>query len=620
MKKKRGKKRKNIIKKKKAKKAKNRKKIIFLKKAKKSALFLSKNKRKKSAKVKPKKSALPLVSKRKKPKKKLKSALKLKNKISLKKDFSFEKESDIRKKVNLSFKNQKENIESSFGAVSADIKQGEAIHKTKIRIIGIGGGGGAIVSEIASRIKKADFIIANTDSRSVADPSKKVKKFQFGANITKGLGTGMNPELGEAAANDEKERIKKVVEGQDLCIIIACLGGGTSCGATPVFSKISKDFGNLTYGIFTLPFEFEGRKKMEAALASLEKIKPNLNIFTVIPNERIFEIIDKNTPLKTALSTINKRLADNLEGLIEMIYLPGMVNIDFADLKTILAGRGRLSYLNSVIIEEPEKDESINRLISSRIYPYALKGAKGILYNISSGKDIQLAEVARISNIINEVASKDAKIIFGINQNQKNQSKTRITLLATGCSAKGFLENSRPLISEIKHSEYKSSPTITSEYKSNPSATDDAIKRDISFGLEPDKIASLSASAPIKTAANKKTIKDKPVINKEKIIKKKTAASIFKKEKPKKISVKGKSKLELKTIQPALNPIPVKKINVSPNASLATRIAVQSLENGKVRKNALQVRKEAEEAENEILEQEKVWEIPAILRNKNKQI
>jgi len=237
----------------------------------------------------------------------------------------------------------------------------ETIKKTKIRVIGIGGGAGNIVSEIASRIKGASFVVANTDLQALRSASRKAQRFQFGKELTQGLGTGMSVELGEMAAQNEKEKIKKILEDQDLLIIVACLGGGTASGAAPIFAKISKNLGNLTLGIFTLPFKFEGEKKMEIARASLEKIKPKLNALSVIPNERIFQIIDKKTPLKQALSAINKSLAESLEGLIETIYQPGLINIDFADLKTILEGQGRLAYLNTVKVQK--KGDSVQEVI-----------------------------------------------------------------------------------------------------------------------------------------------------------------------------------------------------------------------------------------------------------------
>jgi len=260
----------------------------------------------------------------------------------------------------------------------------ERIKKTKIRVIGIGGGGGNIVSEIASRVKKASFAVANTDIKALKEASRKAIRFQFGENLTQGLGTGMNVGLGEIAAQNEKERIKKLLAGYDLIIIIASLGGGVGSGAAPVFAKISKSFGNLTYGIFTLPFKFEGEKKMEIAGNALEKIRPYLNTFSVIPNERIFQIIDKATPLKVALSAINKTLSESLEGLIETIYEPGLINIDFADLKTILTGYGRLCYLNTVVVPRGENNsqEVIEKMLNSDLYPYTIREPKG-LYLIS---------------------------------------------------------------------------------------------------------------------------------------------------------------------------------------------------------------------------------------------
>lgn len=460
----------------------------------------------------------------------------------------------------------------------------EEVRKTKIRIIGIGGGGGAIVSEIASRVRKADFVVANTDSRALKDPSSKAKKFQFGYDLTKGLGTGMNVLVGEAAAQADKEKVTKLLNDHDLCILIASLGGGTSSGASPVFAKISRDLGNLTYGIFTLPFKFEGEKKMEAAKESLERIKPYLNIYTVIPNEKIFEIVDRNTPLKDALSAINKKLADNLEGLIEMIYTPGLINIDFADLKTVLSGRGRLSYLNRVEIDQTErenKEEIIKKVLYSSLYPYTPKGAKGILYNLGGGKNIQLSEVSSISNSILQSVNKDAKIIFGIDQSQA--SKLRITILATGCLTKDFFE--KPIVE---------APII-----------------------EPKIIKKNRPKIAKKKTIKPKRIKKRVVIKKSKpkIIKKKPAVV-----KPKKIVKKKKVIIKKKkSVKKVVLPEIVKKETALPVVAEApvTKISVANLDNNtKVRKNALQLRKEIEEAEKEMIEKEKMWDIPAILRKK----
>jgi len=411
----------------------------------------------------------------------------------------------------------------------------DTVHKTRVRIIGVGGGGGTIVSEIISRMKKADFVVANTDAKALRN-IRQAKRFQFGQNITNGLGTGMNVEVGEVAALGEKDRIEKLFEGQDVCIIVSSLGGGAGSGATPIFAKVSKNTGCLTYGIFTTPFEFEGEKKMEIAREALDKIRPHLNAFSVIPNERIFKIIDKDTPLKDALSAINERLAKNLEGLIEMIYLPGLINIDFADLRTILSGRGKLAYLNTIEINEPNKEEAVKKVISSPLYPYTIKGAKGIVYNIVGSKAIQLSEVSKISKIISESINKNAKIIFGINQSQKNPEKIKITLLATGCITKDVIKTKKRAIK----------------------------KKPIEVKIKPEPV---KKPEPIK-----KPIVKKPVVKKKPEIKKEVKKAVVIEENSGDISV---------------------------------------------RRNALQVRKAIEQEENEFLEEEKIWETPAILRNKD---
>ena len=315
----------------------------------------------------------------------------------------------------------------------------DEIKRIRVRVVGIGGGGGSVVSEIAQRVKGASFFAANTDIKALSRLSRKVQKFHFGQALTRGLGTGMDPEIGQEAANSEKERVKKIFQDQDLVILIACLGGGLGSGASPVFARISKNLGNLTYGIFTLPFSFEGEKKMEIAKYSLERLKKDLNAFSIIPNERIFQIIDKTAPLKKALSTINRSLSESLQSLIEIIYKPGLINIDFADLRTIFEGKGKMTYLNSIGIGRDEDKDMIERTINSPLYPYSIDGAKGVLINISGRKDLPLAQVSQISEMISGKAHKGAKIIFGVSKVQR-APQMRVTLLATGIVKRLLIE------------------------------------------------------------------------------------------------------------------------------------------------------------------------------------
>lgn len=353
-------------------------------------------------------------------------------------------------------------------------KNNEEIKKIKIKVIGIGGGGGNIVNELSQNIKKASFVVADTDIKALKKLGQSVEKFQFGQETTKGLGTGMDWEKGELAAKKEKERIKKILEGQDFVILISSLGGGVGSGASPIFAKISQNLGNLTYGIFTLPFSFEGEKKKLIAFEALKRLKTKLNTFTVLPNERIFQIIDKNTPLKNALSTINKILAQNLQGLIEVIYSPGIINIDFADLKTIFEGRGLLTYLN--MAETGEEKEKIERTLNFPLYPYNIEGAKNVLFNIFAPPTFSLNQVNQISRAIFEKVNKEAKIIFGISRLLKT-SQTKFLVVATGCRSEflNLMKVQSPKIfqekKKIKKNKKKRIIIKTEEKESKPKDT-----------------------------------------------------------------------------------------------------------------------------------------------------
>ncbi|MCK5044441.1 cell division protein FtsZ [Candidatus Parcubacteria bacterium] len=462
----------------------------------------------------------------------------------------------------------------------SDSLKGEC-HRTKIKVIGIGGGGSSIISEIATKLKKADFVAANTDFYALKELPNKVKRFQFGQSLTQGLGAGMQPEVGAEAAQIEKERIKKIMEGHDLCIFVASLGGGTGSGAAPVFAKLSKELKNITYGIFTMPFSFEGEKKAQIAKESLDKLRPYLNAFTIIPNERIFQVIDKNTPLKQALAIVNKKLSQSLEGLIEMIYSPGLVNIDFADFKTISERKGRLAYLNTIEVQgDGRAEEAVKKIASNPLYPYNIKGAKGVLFNVCGGKNLGLNELAQISSSISESANSDAKIIFGISQNDKLKNKIKITLLATGCS---FGKSVKKQPSKAKKEKSKELPQDDSKPKQ----------------------------------------KTKPKILKVKVKKKPVSLVV---PKPKNLIVKPEKKEvqpEKKVIEPeAKKIVKPEKNNLQPEEG---KSLIKKVENSLVksivgkdlkRRNALQIKKAVEEAEQELLEQETKWDTPAFLRKR----
>ena len=359
------------------------------------------------------------------------------------------------KKVSFVKKNEESNFSPLDGSTS----------NTKIKIIGVGGGGSSIVSEISTNIKRVDFIIANTDKRALKELKNKAKVFQFGEKITGGFGTGMNYELGREAAMGDKEKIKKMLEGQDMCIFVSCLGGGTGAGAMPVFAKIAKDLGMITYGIFTLPFNFEGSRKTEIALQSLEAVREHLNAITVLPNENIFKIIDKKTPLKEALSIINKNLSENLEGLIETVYGSGLINIDFADLRTILEGRGKLAYLNTTEFDAAKGvEDAIKKTISSPFCSYSIDSASSVLFNITGSGNLGLRDVSSISEGISALTGKNSKVIFGISQDRKAGDKVKITLLAVGCESEEIFPKDKKKV--IKKKKKKVAKKVLNKKKS----------------------------------------------------------------------------------------------------------------------------------------------------------
>ncbi len=452
------------------------------------------------------------------------------------------------KKVRRKVKKQAKTLESQ-----------ELVHRTHIRVIGIGGGGSSIVSEIAPQVQRVDFVVANTDIQALKQASRSAKRLHFGQNLTHGLGCGMDARLGQKTAREAKNRIAKLFQGIDLCILVSCLGGGTGSGATPEFAKIARDMGVKTFGIFTLPFKFEGGKKAQVAKNSLKKITPNLNALSVIPNENIFQIIDKKTPLKQAFSAVNKRLAENLRGLCEMIYLPGLINIDFADLKAMLEGRGKLAYLNSATCQGPDHvEEAAKQVLKSPLSEYSIQGAEKIIFNMTANQDLGMKEVEYISQTISNF-NRRAKIIFGVSQNSNYRNKIRIALLAVGCG-KEPKPKPKPRLKPKPRS--KSKPRRRVKSKPRP-------KRKHRPKPKP------------RPQPKPKKKRKKPVPIKAPVVKKK------KRKKPKPV--------------PVFIPVKVKK--ETPNKTLT-------------RKNALDLRKETEKAEEEILEQEKKWDIPAFLRKK----
>ncbi len=350
------------------------------------------------------------------------------------------------------------------------------LREIKVRVVGVGGGGGSIISGISSSLKRVLFTAANTDSHALQEVTrkKKIKSFHFGAKITGGLGTGMDPHLGREAANGSIEEVKELFKGQDIVILVASLGGGTGSGALPIFASAARKTGSIVYGVFTLPFSFEGEKKMNISRKAIKETAPYLNAITILPNDKIFKVVDKSTPLKDALSKMNEMLAFNLEGLIETIHETGLINIDFADVRTVLdkrKGSRKLTYLSTTDAElQDGADEIVRKAVSNPLYPYKIEDARGVLFNITGGKDIGLMDVASISENISKYTNMKAKIIVGITQKKGFSNKVRIALLATGCGTDFFAEElgekKKPVRKKkVKKKEPPKEPVVKKEEK-----------------------------------------------------------------------------------------------------------------------------------------------------------
>jgi cell division protein FtsZ len=448
------------------------------------------------------------------------------------------------------------------------------LFKAKIKVIGIGGGGGSIVSEIGRSLDKATFVVADTDVRAFRNKPG-IKDFAFGQKLTHGLGTGVNPELGKQAAESEKERIAQLFRDQDIVIFIASLGGGLASGATQVFADVAKQFNGITFGIFTLPFKFEGKNKYKIALRALKELRKNLNVSITIPNEKIFKIIQADTAITDAFSTVNRSLIESLESLIDLISNPGIINIDFADVRAILSGRGNLGFLNTTEASGKDRLKTIGHdILHNPLYQYNNFTPEKILFNIAGGNTLSMFEVNEISKAVYEHNPK-AKIIFGISKNPKYKNKIKATILMTGEGEE--IEAEEPKIAEVK--------------------------KPVAEKPQPK----LNAKAVVKKPA-----KAKPKINKKKI------PSVDNKKAPAQIipPVFEEAVFTNQSVRVNLRNMDVVEVGSSAKDSSSENPAAEKRK--PIRRTALDIKKEQENREKEQSLQEKEWEIPAFLRFKNK--
>ncbi|HEX9724975.1 MAG TPA: cell division protein FtsZ [Vicinamibacteria bacterium] len=316
----------------------------------------------------------------------------------------------------------------------------EPVTGAKIKVIGVGGGGGNAVNRmIASRIAGIEFISANTDAQALRG-NHATQKIQFGEKLTKGLGCGAQPEIGRQAALEDTEKILEALEGADMVFITAGLGGGTGTGGAPIVASLASELGALTVAVVTKPFTFEGKRRMAQADLGIRELRDCVDTLICIPNDRLLATVERDTPLPEAFSVADDVLRQAVQGIADLITVPGLINLDFADVKTIMRGMGDAVMGTGVASGENRAVESAQKAISSPLLEdTSIHGAKGVIINITGGEDMTLTEVNEASSIIHQEADEEAIIIFGAVVNPKMEGKLKITVIATG-----FPKNEKP--------------------------------------------------------------------------------------------------------------------------------------------------------------------------------
>ncbi len=313
------------------------------------------------------------------------------------------------------------------------VEEEETVNTATIKVVGVGGAGGnAINNMIDADIQGVGFITANTDVQALASTAAPIH-LQLGAELTKGLGAGANPDIGRRAAEEDRDYIRATLDGADMVFITAGMGGGTGTGAAPVIASVAKEAGILTVAVVTKPFEFEGRKRKEQAEIGLQSLRGCVDTLITIPNQRLLQVVDRNTSLRDAFGVADNVLRQAVQGISDLITTPGLINLDFADMQTIMSGMG-LAVMGTGIGEgEKRAVEAAHQAIASPLLEESsINGARSVLVNITGGLDISLHEIHDAVAIVRESAHEDANIIFGAVIESGMSEELRVTVIATG--------------------------------------------------------------------------------------------------------------------------------------------------------------------------------------------
>jgi cell division protein FtsZ len=320
-----------------------------------------------------------------------------------------------------------------------------------IKVIGVGGGGGnAVAHMLNSNIDGVDFVVANTDAQAMKGCGGRMH-LQLGANVTKGLGAGANPEVGRQAALEDRERIEEMLEGADMVFITCGMGGGTGTGAAPVVAQLAKEKGILTVAVVTKPFPFEGRRRMQVALKGIEDLSQHVDSLITVPNEKLLSVLGREVTLLNAFKAANDVLQGAVQGIADLITAPGLINVDFADVRTVMSEMG-LSMMGTGTARGDDRaqaaaEAAINNPLLEDVN---LNGACGILVNVTAGPNLTMREFDEIGRIIHDFASEDATVVIGTSLDPEMQDDVRVTVVATGLNRATARQPVRPVTTQVE--------------------------------------------------------------------------------------------------------------------------------------------------------------------------
>ena len=372
-----------------------------------------------------------------------------------------------------------------------------------IKVVGVGGGGGnAVAHMVNTNVDGVEFITANTDSQAIKNCGAKLQ-LQLGTNVTKGLGAGANPEVGRQAALEDRERIMDALQGADMVFITAGMGGGTGTGAAPVVAQLAKEMGILTVAVVTKPFPFEGRRRMQVALKGIEELSQHVDSLITIPNEKLITVLGRNATMVQAFRAANDVLQGAVQGIADLIVRPGLINVDFADVRTVMSEMGLAMMGTGTARGDDRAQAAAEAAIQNPLLDDVnLAGANGILVNITAGPDFTMSEFDEIGRTIDGFASEDATVVVGTVLDPEMQDEVRVTVVATGLNRNVAKTAQRPgerAPIKLVRNATTGQPEFGGDYESPADAVARAVGNSLSSGLRrpsSDTVAASTSSAP----------------------------------------------------------------------------------------------------------------------------